>query len=83
MSSTSSFRFAVTIMPREVILDTQGRAIEDSLRHQGISVNSVRVGKHVVLEVPGDMETAKNKVYKIAREMLHNPLLEDFVVEAL
>ena len=83
MSLAPSFKFAVTIMPREVILDTQGRAIEDSLKHQGVLVNSCRVGKHIVIDVPGDLETAKNKVYKIAREMLHNPLLEDFIVEAL
>ena len=47
-----SYRFAVSVMPKEGILDPQGRAVETSLPHLGVdSVHGVRVGRRVELSV--------------------------------
>ena len=83
MSSGPSTRFQIIVMPREVILDTQGRAVEDSLKLQGLSIKSCRVGKHIELEIPGDEASALKIAQKIASQTLHNPLLETFTVKVI
>ena len=48
----STYRFAVNVTPKPGILDPQGRAVEGSLDHLGISdVTGVRVGRRVELTV--------------------------------
>ena len=39
------------VRPKEGILDPQGQAVEDSLRHLGFTVGDARVGRVVDLEV--------------------------------
>ena len=52
MSTTTAFRFAVNVSPKPGILDPQGRAVEGSLTHLGVSgVSAVRVGRRVELTV--------------------------------
>ncbi len=81
----SSYRFAVNVTPKPGILDPQGRAVEKSLPHLGITgVTGVRVGRRVELTVEAaDAAAARAVVDKLAGEMLSNPLMELFVVEAL
>jgi phosphoribosylformylglycinamidine synthase len=81
----SQYRFAVNVTPKPGILDPQGRAVEKSLPHLGISgVTGVRVGRRVELTVEAaDAAAARAVVDKLAGEMLSNPLMELFVVEAL
>ena len=48
----SAYRFAVDVMPRDGILDPQGRAVENALPQLGASsVHGVRVGRRVELTV--------------------------------
>ena len=48
----ASFRFAVNVTPKEGILDPQGRAVEQSLPHLGVTgVGHVRVGRRVEMTV--------------------------------
>ena len=81
----SQYRFAVNVIPKPGILDPQGRAVEKSLPHLGITgVTGVRVGRRVELTVAAaDAAAARAVVDKLAGEMLSNPLMELFVVEAL
>ncbi len=81
----SQYRFAVNVTPKPGILDPQGRAVEKSLPHLGIrGVTGVRVGRRVELTVEAaDAAAARAVVDKLAGEMLSNPLMELFVVEAL
>ena len=81
----SQYRFAVNVTPKPGILDPQGRAVEKSLPHLGIAgVTAVRVGRRVELTVEAaDAAAARAVVDKLAGEMLSNPLMELFVVEAL
>lgn len=76
-------RWGIKIMPREVILDTQGRAIEQSLKLQKTPVSQCRVGRFVELEIEGNELESRKQAEEIAKKMLHNPLIETFVVERI
>jgi phosphoribosylformylglycinamidine synthase PurS subunit len=77
------YRWGVKIMPREVILDSQGRAIEESLKLQKLNVEQCRVGRFVELMIPGNELDSKNRAEEIAKKMLHNPLIENYSIEKL
>jgi phosphoribosylformylglycinamidine synthase PurS subunit len=85
MSTSTAFRFAVNVAPKEGILDPQGRAVESSLPHLGVSgVSEVRVGRRVELRVEAPTETeARATVDRLAGELLNNPLIEAYTVELL
>jgi len=75
----SKFRIGVKVMPREVILDTQGRAIEQSLRLNNMAVETARVGRFVELEIQANTEQeAMNKAHEISKKLLCNSLIENF-----
>ncbi len=67
-------------MPREVILDTQGRAVEQTLKLSGQSGVQVRVGRFVELEIEGDETAALKTAEKITKDVLHNPLIETYFI---
>jgi phosphoribosylformylglycinamidine synthase len=85
MSTTTAFRFAVNVSPKPGILDPQGRAVEGSLTHLGVSgVSAVRVGRRVELTVEAASETeARTTVDRLAGELLSNPLIESYAVELI
>ena len=78
-------RFAVNVRPKPGILDPQGRAVEGSLGHLGISgVSAVRVGRRIELTVTAaDEAAARVVVEQLAAELLSNPLIEAYDVEVL
>jgi phosphoribosylformylglycinamidine synthase PurS subunit len=78
-----SYRFAVSVMPKEGILDPQGRAVETSLPHLGVdTVHDVRVGRRVELSVDApDASRARAVVERLAGELFANPLIETWWVE--
>jgi phosphoribosylformylglycinamidine synthase subunit PurS len=82
---SADFRFAVNVSPKPGILDPQGRAVEGSLGHLGIEgVSAVRVGRRVELTVTADDEAAAREIVeRLAAELLSNPLIEAFAIEAL
>ena len=82
---SSSFRFAVNVLPKPGILDPQGRAVESSLGHLGIAgVSAVRVGRRIELSVEAaDEAAARSIVDRLATELLSNPLIEASSVELL
>jgi len=81
----ATFRFAVNVTPKEGILDPQGRAVEQSLPHLGVAgVGRVRVGRRVEMTVEAaDLDAARTIVDGLARELLSNPLIEQYEVEVL
>jgi phosphoribosylformylglycinamidine synthase len=85
VSDQPAYRFAVNVTPKPGILDPQGRAVEKSLPHLGIAgVSGVRVGRRVELTVQAaDAQAARTIVERLASELLSNPLMERFEVEAL
>lgn len=81
----TSYRFAVNVTPKPGILDPQGRAVEGSLGHLGIEgVSGVRVGRRVELTVEAEGEgAARDIVERLASELLSNPLIEAYAIEAI
>ena len=76
-------RYAVNVRPKPGILDPQGRAVEGSLGHLGVSgVTDVRVGRRIELTVTGDDERAcRTVVERLAEDLLSNPLIEAYDIE--
>lgn len=75
----------VRISLKREVLDPQGEAIRRVLGRLGYSeVSSVRVGKLMLLEVEGeDRERVRARVEEACRELLANPIIEDFEVRVL
>ncbi len=75
-------RATVDVMLKRSILDPQGRAVEATLRRLGHrDVSDVRIGKRIELSVTGTPEAARAQVDEIARTVLSNPVMEEYVVE--
>ena len=81
----SSYRFAVDVMPRDGILDPQGRAVENALPQLGASsVHGVRVGRRVELTVEAsDRTEARELLERLASDFLSNPLVERWEIEEM
>lgn len=77
-----TFRYGVKVMPRDVILDTQGRAVEQTLELKKLSAKC-RVGKFVELEINGTEAESLQKAEEIAKFVLCNPLIEKFEIQKL
>ncbi len=72
------FKVGVRIMPREVILDTQGRAIEQNLKQNNFNLESCRAGRFIELVVAGPQDQALAEAKKMTEFVLYNPLIEKF-----
>lgn len=71
-------------MPREVILDTQGRAVEQTLKTHLHPVDHCRVGKFIELDVPASSEAeGRELVQKMTEFVLYNPLIETYEIVRL
>jgi phosphoribosylformylglycinamidine synthase subunit PurS len=72
----------VIVRPKQGILDPQGQAVEDSLRHLGFSVGEARVGRVVDLEVETlDAAQARTEVERMCEQLLANTLIESYEIE--
>ncbi len=77
-------KFGVKILPRNEVLDSQGRAVEKTLKQHGFEIDHCRVGRYVQIEVPdSEMKSATDKVKKITEFVLFNPLIESVEIEQL
>ncbi len=81
----TSFRFAINVTPKPGILDPAGRAVEGSLPHLGIDgIRDVRIGRRAELAVEATDEAAARTIAeRLAAELLSNPLIEVYAVEAI
>jgi len=77
-----TYTFEVLVRLRPGLLDPQGKAVEGSLPAMGwTNVSGVRVGRHVELTIEAVDETAaRTQVQEMARRLLSNPVIEDFVI---
>jgi phosphoribosylformylglycinamidine synthase subunit PurS len=72
----------VIVRPKQGILDPQGQAVEDSLRHLGFSVGEARIGRVVDLEVDAaDEAQARAEVERMCEQLLANTLIETYEIE--
>jgi phosphoribosylformylglycinamidine synthase len=70
----------VYVTLKKSVLDPQGKTIQGALKKLGYaSVADVRQGKYFELDINGDdRQQAQAQVEKIAREVLTNPVIEEF-----
>ena len=66
------------------VLDPQGKAIQHSVELLGFDgIADVRQGKYFEIALDGslDAEAAREAAQRMAREVLSNPVIEDYRVE--
>jgi phosphoribosylformylglycinamidine synthase len=72
----------VLVRPKQGILDPQGQAVEEALRHLGFQVGHARVGRLVDLELEAtDPAGARAEVERMCAQLLANPLIESYEIE--
>ena len=73
----------VWVMLKPTVLDPQGQTIQHALASLGYGqVRDVRQGKFFVLEMNGlSRDDARKQVERIAKEVLTNPVIEEFRFE--
>jgi phosphoribosylformylglycinamidine synthase PurS subunit len=77
-----TFTAHVNIMPLKELLDPQGKAVNESLHSLGLlSVQDVRIGKHITLSIEADnKEAAYATAEEATRKMLYNAVMENFTI---
>jgi phosphoribosylformylglycinamidine synthase PurS subunit len=70
----------VIVRLKPEVLDVQGSAVQRALGKLGFEgISNVRIGKIVELEIEdGEAKEIEARLAKMAKEMLANPVIEDF-----
>ena len=71
----------VYVTLKRTVLDPQGQTIQNALKKmQYTAVNDVRQGKYFVLDLDNSLDgaAAKEEVERIAKDVLTNPVIEEF-----
>ena len=73
----------VHISPKPGVLDPQGQAIANALKSLGFSgVDEVRQGKLIELDLAeSDPAAARAAVEDMCRQLLANPVIENYAIE--
>jgi phosphoribosylformylglycinamidine synthase PurS subunit len=77
-----NFVAQIKIMPLKELLDPQGKAVLGGLANLGIkSVNDVRIGKHIQLNLEANSaEEARSIAQEASEKLLANPVMEEFTI---
>src|SRR5881409_768908 len=72
----------VVVMPKAAVLDPQGNAVRDAMRHLGMpEVRSVRIGKYMEIEIEGNGSDVEKRLHGLCRDLLSNPVIEDYELQ--
>jgi phosphoribosylformylglycinamidine synthase PurS subunit len=72
----------VLVKPKEAVLDPQGAAVRDAMRHLGMpEVRSVRIGKYMEIEIEGEDGDLEQRLHGLCRDLLSNPVIEDYELQ--
>ena len=76
-------KIIINVDPKGNILDPQGKAVSRALGNLGFeNVQEVRIGRHIVLDLPVDSENeAKRIASEMCEKLLCNPLVEEYAIE--
>jgi phosphoribosylformylglycinamidine synthase PurS subunit len=80
-----TFAVEVIVALKPVVNDPQGLVVRDGLHRLGFpGVRSVRVGKHLELELEGDdEESVRSQVEAMCEQLLRNTVIEDSRIAAI
>lgn len=78
----TDYRVEVRVVPRQGILDPQGKAVAGALASLGFEgVSDVHVGRLITLSIAaGSAGAAEEAATAMCRQLLANPVIEDFSV---
>ena len=66
-------------MPKAAVLDPQGNAVRDAMRHLGMpEVRSVRIGKYMEIDIQDQNGDVDTRLHALCRDLLSNPVIEDY-----
>jgi len=72
----------VIVMPKAAVLDPQGNAVRDAMRHLGMpEVRSVRMGKYMEIDIKGQNRDLESRLHRLCRDLLSNPVIEDYELQ--
>lgn len=76
------FLAEIDVMPQKEILDPQGKAVKLGLHNLNMdSIDNVRIGKHIRLEVDAASEDeARSTVDAACRQLLANLIMEEYSI---
>ena len=76
------FLAEIEILPKKGLLDTQGKAVTQSMPRIGIeNVAEVRVGRFITLDIEAsDAQAAEETAHTAAKKLLANLIMEDYHV---
>ncbi len=72
----------VIVMPKAAVLDPQGNAVREAMRHLGMpEVRGVRIGKYMEIDVEGNNGDLESRLHRLCRDLLSNPVIEDYELQ--
>jgi phosphoribosylformylglycinamidine synthase subunit PurS len=76
-------KVTVFVTPKKNVLDPQGAAVSHAMETLGFkNLKNVRVGKVIDIELDGsDSKEARQNLDRICRDLLSNPVIEDYRYE--
>jgi phosphoribosylformylglycinamidine synthase PurS subunit len=78
-----TYNVQIKVMPLKDLLDPQGKAVMGGLKNLGLTtVEDVRIGKHITLQIEADSESAAQAIADDAcKKLLANPVMEFYEIE--
>jgi phosphoribosylformylglycinamidine synthase PurS subunit len=72
----------VIVKPKGAVLDPQGNAVRDAMRHLGMpEVRSVRIGKYMEIDIESNGGDVEKRLHGLCRDLLSNPVIEDYEMQ--
>jgi len=72
----------VIVTPKKAVLDPQGNAVRDAMRHLGMpEVRDVRIGKYLEIDLDGKDVDLEKRLEGLCRDLLSNPVIEEYSIE--
>lgn len=76
------FEIGVKILTRQELLDPAGTTVQRNIANEFPELKQVRIGKYILLKITAkDKEEALLKAKILAKEILANPISEDYELE--
>jgi phosphoribosylformylglycinamidine synthase PurS subunit len=77
-----TYTVSINVMPLKELLDPQGKQVLGGLNNLGMaSVEDVRIGKHITLQVEAKSpEEARAVAEEASKKLLANPVMEHYEI---